>query len=89
MRRIPAVESAVVGCLLATALRAQEAEPLADDPAAARGRALRSRVRAGTTVFAAATATADSRWKAAAIAHDGSTVVGSSDVAIGDLIISQ
>ncbi|MCA1828067.1 MAG: hypothetical protein LC689_14150 [Myxococcales bacterium] len=44
---------------------------------------------AGSTMFAAAAATADRRYKAAAIAHDGSTVLSSSDVAIGDLVISQ
>ena len=44
---------------------------------------------AGNTIFSAATAATDPRFKAAAIAHDGSTVVATADVAIGDLIISN
>ena len=44
---------------------------------------------AGNTIFASATATADPRFKAAAIARDGSAVVASTDVAIGDLVISR
>ena len=43
---------------------------------------------AGNTVFTGAALMTDARFKAAAIAHDGSTVLGTSDVAIGDLAIT-
>ena len=43
---------------------------------------------AGNTIFTGATLMTDARFKAAAIAHDGSTVLGTSDVAIGDLAIT-
>lgn len=44
---------------------------------------------AGNTIFDHTAVSTDSKYKAAAIGHDGSTVVATADVAIGDLIISQ
>ena len=50
---------------------------------------INSAAAAGNTIFNHATIASDPRFKAAAIAHDGSTVVATADVAVGDLIISQ